>query len=162
MKKINVTEIGKLVISVIVCQMAGVIGSAFTAPSIPTWYATLKKPPFTPPNWLFAPVWISLFFLMGISAFLVWRKGLGSRQVRIALTIFVVQLIFNILWSVVFFGFQSPLGGLIVISVLWVAILLTILKFLKVSRPAGFLLLPYISWVSLAALLNASIFLVNL
>jgi len=162
MKKTKAIEIGKLVISIIICQMAGVIGSVFTTPSIPTWYATLKKPSFTPPGWLIGSVWITLFFLMGISAFLVWRKGLNKQQVKIALTVFAVQLILNALWSVAFFGFQSPLAGLVVISVLWIAILLTILKFLKVSRPAGLLLLPYILWVSFAALLNTSIFAINL
>jgi benzodiazapine receptor len=162
MKKTKAVEIGKLVISIGICQMAGVIGSVFTTPSIPTWYATLKKPSFTPPGWLFAPAWITLFFLMGISAFLVWRKGLNNRQVKIALTVFAVQLILNALWSVAFFGFQSPLAGLMVISVLWIAILLTIIKFLKVSRPAGLLLLPYILWVSFAALLNTLIFTINL
>ena len=162
MKKTKAIEIGKLVISIIICQMAGVIGSVFTTPSIPTWYATLKKPSFTPPGWLIGSVWIVLFFLMGISAFLVWRKGLNNRQVKIALTVFAVQLILNALWSVAFFGFQSPLAGLVVISVLWIAILLTIIKFLKVSRPAGLLLLPYILWVSFAVLLNTSIFAINL
>ncbi len=162
MKKTRAIEIGKLVISIIICQAAGVMGSFFTTPSIPTWYATLKKPSFTPPGWLFAPVWITLFFLMGISAFLVWRKGLNNRQVKIALTVFAVQLILNAWWSAAFFGFKSPLAGLVVISVLWIAILLTIFEFLKVSRPAGLLLLPYILWVSFAALLNTLIFAINL
>jgi len=162
MKKTKAVEIGKLVISIGICQMAGVIGSVFTTPSIPTWYATLKKPSFTPPGWLIGSVWITLFFLMGISAFLVWRKGLNNRQVKIALTVFAVQLILNALWSVAFFGFKSPLAGLVVISVLWIAILLTILEFLKVSRPAGLLLLPYILWVSFAAVLNTLIFAINL
>lgn len=162
MKKTKAIEIGKLVISIIICQMAGVIGSVFTTPSIPTWYATLKKPSFTPPGWLIGPVWITLFFLMGISAFLVWHKGLNNRQVKTALIIFAAQLILNALWSVAFFGFQSPLAGLVVISVLWIAILLTIFEFLKVSRPAGLLLLPYILWVSFAAVLNTLIFAINL
>jgi tryptophan-rich sensory protein len=161
-EKTKAIEIGKLMISIIICQMVGVIGSVLTTPSIPTWYATLKKPSFTPPGWLIGSVWIALFFLMGISAFLVWRKGLNNRQVKIALTVFAVQLILNALWSVAFFGFKSPLAGLVVISVLWIAILLTIIKFLKVSRPAGLLLLPYILWVSFAALLNTLIFAINL
>jgi benzodiazapine receptor len=144
----------QLVISLIVCQFAGFIGSVFTTPAIPTWYVTLNKPSFTPPNWLFSPVWIFLFLLMGISAFLVWSKGWGNKQVKIALSIFAVQLILNILWSAVFFGFRSPLAGFIEIVILWMAILLTILNFFKVSKTAGLLLLPYILWVSFAAVLN--------
>ena len=162
MEKIKVIEIVKLVISIIICLLAGFIGSFFTAPAIPTWYATLNKPSFTPPNWLFAPVWTALFVLMGISAFLVWRKGLNNRQVKIALSIFSVQLILNILWSAMFFGLRSPIAGLIEIIILWVAILLTILIFFKISMTAGLLLIPYILWVSFAAVLNFFIWRLNL
>jgi len=151
----------KLVVSLGVCQIAGALGSLFTAPSIATWYVSLKKPVFTPPNWVFAPVWLTLFVLMGVAVFLVWRKGLRDSQPRRALTIFGVQLALNISWSGVFFSLQSPLAGLVVIIVLWVAILVTILSFLKVSRPAGLLLVPYIVWVSAATALNASIVIMN-
>ena len=161
MEKNRLIEIAQLVASIVICEFAGLIGSVFTTPAIPTWYATLRKPSFSPPNWLFAPVWITLFALMGVSAFLVWRRGLGDQQVKVALTIFVVQLILNILWSVIFFGLRAPLGGLIVISTLWVAILLTILNFFKVSTTAGLLLVPYILWVSFAALLNLFIWRLN-
>ncbi len=161
MERSKLAEIARVVASILICQGAGLIGSIFTTPAIPTWYATLRKPPFSPPNWLFAPVWITLFTLMGVSAFLVWRKGLGDPQVKVALSIFLVQLILNTLWSVVFFGLRSPLGGLIVISILWVAILLTILNFSKVSMAAGLLLVPYILWVSFAALLNLFIWRLN-
>ena len=151
-----------LVISILICQCAGFIGSLFTRPSIPTWYANLDKPPFTPPNWIFSPVWITLFLLMGISLFLIWRRGFAERKVRVALGIFGAQLIFNILWSVLFFGLRSPLAGLIVIAVLWAAIALTILYFLKLSKTASVLLLPYIVWVSFAAVLNFFIWWLNL
>jgi benzodiazapine receptor len=161
MDKSKLFDILKLVISLLVCQVAGLIGSAFTSPSIPTWYAAIKKPSFTPPNWLFAPAWITLYVLMGVSAFLVWRKGLGDSQVKIALSIFIVQLIFNILWSVVFFGLKSPLAGFVIIVILWIAILLTILNFFKISMAAGLLLIPYILWVSFASILNFSIFILN-
>jgi benzodiazapine receptor len=161
MEKIKVIDILKLVVSVIICLGAGFIGSVFTTPSIPTWYATLKRPSFAPPNWLFAPVWTTLFVLMGIAAFLVWRRGLNDPQVKIALGIFIVQLILNTLWSVMFFGLRSPLGGLIDISILWIAILLTILNFFKISTTAGLLLIPYILWVSFAAVLNFSIWRLN-
>lgn len=155
------SEIIKLVISIIVCQLAGIIGSIFTTPSIPIWYATLRKPSFTPPNWLFSPVWITLFIMMGLSAFLVWRKGLDFPGVKMALVIFCVQLLFNMLWSIAFFGFKSPRLGFIVIVALWLAILLTILSFLKISNLAGGLLVPYILWVSFAAALNFSIWRLN-
>ena len=161
MKNIKLTDIVKLVISIIVCQCAGLIGSLFTTPAITTWYATLQKPPFTPPNWLFAPAWITLYLLMGISAFIIWRRGLGNPQVKRALCLFVIQLVLNALWSVAFFGIESPLYGVIVIAALWVAILFTILKFFKVSSVAAALLLPYILWVTFAAVLNVSILVLN-
>ena len=161
MEKIKAIDILKLVLSIIICLGAGFIGSIFTTPAIPTWYATLKRPPFAPPNWLFAPVWTTLFVLMGISAFLVWRRGLNDPQVKIALGIFIVQLILNALWSVMFFGLRSPLAGLIDIAILWIAILLTILNFFKISTAAGLLLIPYILWVSFAAVLNFSIWRLN-
>ena len=151
----------KLIISIVACQCAGLIGSAFTTPAIPTWYAALEKPLFTPPNWLFAPAWITLYLLMGISASIVWQRGLDVPRVRTALIIFLIQLILNALWSVVFFGLESPLYGVIVIAVLWVAILLTIVKFFRISTLAGALLLPYIGWVTFAAALNISIFMLN-
>ena len=162
MKGIRLREISKLLVSIAICQVASVVGSVVTTPSIPTWYATLKKPWFTPPNWVFAPVWLTLFLLMGIAAFLVWRQSFRNREVRMALAVFTVQLILNVLWSVVFFGFRSPLAGLIVIGILGVAILLTLLYFFKVSQLAGFLLVPYIAWVSVAVALNTSILILNL
>jgi benzodiazapine receptor len=161
MKKSKLTDIVKLIISIIACQCAGLIGSLFTAPAIPTWYATLQKPPFTPPNWLFAPAWITLYLLMGISAFIIWRRGLDNRWIKRALIVFLIQLVLNALWSVVFFGLESPLYGFIVIAALWVAILLTILKFFKVSSVAAALMLPYVLWVTFAAVLNVSILVLN-
>lgn len=159
--RINPGDILKLFISIIICQIAGFIGSVFTRPSIQTWYTFLKKPSFTPPNWLFGPVWITLYILMGISAFIVWKKGLGADGVKLALGIFTIQLIFNTLWSIVFFGQQSIFGGLIVIIVLWILILLNIIFFFKVSIVAGLLLIPYIVWVSFASLLNTYIYILN-
>ena len=154
-------DILKLIISLVLCQLAGVLGSVLTGPSISTWYATLKKPSFAPPNWLFGPVWITLFVLMGIALYLVWRQGVASPEVRIGLLIFVIQLLLNIAWSAAFFALRSPLGGLVVIGLLWVAILLTIISFSRVSTAAGLLLAPYILWVSFAALLNASLWALN-
>ena len=154
-------DIIKLLISIVACQCAGIIGSIFTTPAIPTWYATLQKPSFTPPNWLFAPAWVTLYLLMGIAAFLIWRKGLEQKGVKSALVIFLVQLVLNALWSVVFFGLQSPLYGVVVILALWVVILLTIIRFFRLSTAAGSLMLPYILWVSFAAVLNVSILVLN-
>lgn len=152
----------KLVLSLAVCQLAGVIGSVFTSKSVSTWYPTLSKPSFNPPNWLFAPVWTILFILMGISLFLIWSRSLLAKEKRKkAMFIFGLQLIFNILWSVMFFGLKSPLLGFITIIILWILILLTIIKFFKISKAAGWLLIPYILWVSFAAILNFSILIIN-
>ena len=161
MERTRVRDIVEAVVAVLICQGAGLIGSVATFPSIPTWYASLEKPFFNPPNWLFGPVWIALYTLMGISAFLVWRKGIRDRQVKVALGIFVAQLILNSLWSIVFFGLHSLLGGLIVILPLWVAILLSIVTFYRISKTAGVLLIPYILWVSFATLLNFSLWQLN-
>jgi tryptophan-rich sensory protein len=154
-------DVVKLVVSLVACQFAGAIGAIFTTPAIPTWYATLQKPSFSPPNWLFAPAWITLYLLMGVAAFLIWRQGLAQKGVRAALVIFLVQLVLNALWSVVFFGLQSPLWGVVVIIALWIAILITIIKFFKLSTAAGSLMLPYILWVSFAAVLNVALFMLN-
>ncbi len=154
-------NIVKLVTSLIVPLGAGLIGSIFTTPAIPTWYAALNKPAFTPPNWLFAPAWTTLYVLMGIAAFLVWRTGLANWQVRGALIMYLIQLVLNVLWSVVFFGLRSPLYGVVVIILLWLAILLTILSFRKVSRAAALLLVPYLAWVIFAGALNIAVWLLN-
>jgi len=159
MKIINIL---KLVASIILCQLAGFIGSLATIPSIPTWYESLKKPFFNPPNWIFGPVWAGLYALMGVSLFIAWQRRRDNSQVKIALVFFFLQLILNTLWSVAFFGLRSPLLGLIDIVLLWIAILLTIQKFFKVSRTAGLLLIPYILWVSFAVLLNVSLWILNL
>jgi tryptophan-rich sensory protein len=157
----KINDILKLVASVILCQVAGFLGSLFTTPAIPTWYATLKKPFFNPPNWIFSPVWISLFILMGISLFFVWRRP-DHPKFKIAFIFFFVQLILNILWSAAFFGLRAPLLGLMDIVLLWIAILLTIQNFLKISKFAGVLLFPYLIWVSFATLLNFSLWILNL
>jgi benzodiazapine receptor len=154
-------DIVKLVVSIVACQCAGLIGSVFTTPNIPTWYAALEKPFFTPPNWLFAPAWITLYVLMAVAAFLVWRKGLGEEGVRCALIVFLVQLVLNALWSVVFFGLHSTLWGMVVILALWVAILVTIIKFFRLSVAASSLMLPYILWVSFASALNIAVWVLN-
>lgn len=144
----------KLLFSVVFCEAAGILGSVFTVPAIPTWYASLKKPGFSPPNWLFGPVWTLLYALMGISAYLIWTQGIEKQAVRNALFLFVLQLVLNILWSFFFFKLQSPTHALVEIIFLWLMILLTILSFLSLSKTAALLLLPYLFWVSFATLLN--------
>jgi benzodiazapine receptor len=155
------SNITKLIISIVICQLAGVIGSFFTMDAIPVWYDTLAKPSFNPPSSVFGPVWIFLYLLMGISLFLVWKEDLKNKQVKTAFMIFMIQLVFNAAWSIVFFGMRSPVGGLIVIVILWILILITTLKFLKISKTAGMLLVPYLLWVTFAAILNYSIFTLN-
>ena len=154
-------EILKLAISILINLLAGFIGSIFTNRQIPTWFATLKKPSFSPPNWLFGPVWTALFILMGVSLFLIWRKGLNYPSVKIALIIFGIQLLLNILWSFLFFAQRAPLAGFIEIIILWVLILMTILTFYPISKTAAILLLPYILWVSFASILNFSLWRLN-
>jgi tryptophan-rich sensory protein len=133
------------------------IGGLFTAPSIGTWYATIRKPTWTPPGWLFGPVWTLLYAMMAVSAWIVWRKvGFGT-----ALVVFAIQLALNGIWSPVFFGAHAIGGGLVVIVALWCAIAATILVFWPVSVLAAMLLLPYIAWVSFATALNAAIWRLN-
>lgn len=151
----------KLAASLGASYLAAFIGSVFTTPNVPTWYAWLERPFFAPPDWVFAPVWTALFTLMGISAYLVWREGLADPKVRAALSIFVLQLAVNASWSAAFFGLRSPPAGLAVIIVLWVLIALNIQKFRAVSRTAAALLLPYLIWVSFAAVLNFAIWRLN-
>ncbi len=154
-------KIGRLMAAIVICQLAGVIGSIFTVQSIPSWYATLVKPSFAPPNWLFGPVWLTLYMLMGISLYLVWGKGFEKKENKTALYIFATQLALNALWSVVFFGLKSTLYGLVIIIVLWVAIAATIISFYKISKKAAWLLVPYIAWVSIAMILNFYIWNIN-
>ena len=157
----NWQDIIKLIVSIVACQAAGAVGAVFTTPAISTWYRSLKKPGFVPPNSVFGPIWITLYVLMGIAVFLVWRQGLGSGGVLPAFIVFWVQLVLNLLWSVVFFGLKSPAGGLVIITLLWIAILISIILFFGISAVAGGLLIPYIIWVSIAANLNFRIWRLN-
>jgi benzodiazapine receptor len=151
----------KLVFCLFACFVAGSIGSIFTMPAIPTWYASLSKPFFNPPNFIFGPAWTTLYILMAVSAFLVWQKGLSDEKVKDALAWFAVQLALNSFWSIAFFGLRSPIAGLVVIILLWSAILMTILRSSKISELAAWLMVPYILWVSFAAVLNLSILILN-
>lgn len=154
-------DYSKLIISVTVCELVGLLSAPFTIASIPTWYAGLIKPSFSPPNWIFAPVWTILYFLMGISVCLVWRNGIKNKEIKTAIYYFSSQLLFNFLWSVIFFGLHLPLAAFIDIIALLIAIVLTMIKFSKISKSAFYLLMPYLLWVGFAAVLNGSIILLN-
>lgn len=151
----------KLIVSIGISLAAGVIGSIFTTPAIPGWYATLQKPFFTPPDWVFGPAWTTLYILMGIALFLVWDKGSQVRKVKLGMGVFGVQLVLNFLWSVLFFGLQNPFYALMEIAFLWLAILLTIIVFYGIDRRASLLLIPYILWVSFASVLNYFVWMLN-
>ena len=158
----RLNNIVKLIIALIICQLAGLVGSMFTSPSLYTWYVYLEKPSFTPPNWLFSPVWVILFVFMGIALYLLWKNSLKERAVRVALVWFGGQLGLNILWSIIFFGLKTPFLAWLEILLLWVAILVTIIKAIKVSKVAAVLLVPYFGWVSFAAVLNFYIWALNI
>jgi tryptophan-rich sensory protein len=150
-----------LLISIVICNLAGALGSIFTARTVDTWYIELVKPSFNPPSWVFGPVWTTLYILMGISLYLVWidRKKKFKKP---ALTVFGIQLALNALWSILFFGLQSPFYAFIEIIFLWAFILASIYYFYKISKPAAYLLIPYIAWVSFAAILNFFIYYLNI
>ncbi|MCX6720609.1 MAG: tryptophan-rich sensory protein [Candidatus Staskawiczbacteria bacterium] len=177
-------NIVKLLVSIIICELAGVAGAVFTTPEIANWYTALNKPSFNPPSWIFGPVWTTLFVLMGISLYIVWNKKFevsekvkfknvrawnklsqklfdGQWQKANIIIIFIIQLVLNVLWSYIFFGAHSPAWAFFELLMLWVAIVYTIVNFYRVSKIAAWLLLPYILWVSLAGVLNLSIWLIN-
>jgi len=145
--------------------MAGVIGSIFTRTSIPKWYSALAKPALTPPNFIFPIVWTILYILMGIALYLVWTSSIrysqDNKKRRTAIKYFLIQLVLNALWSILFFGLESPISGLVCIVALWLFVLLTIDKFYTISRKASYLLVPYILWITFAAYLNLMIFVLN-
>lgn len=182
--KVNKNKLIKLFVSIIICQLAGAIGAIFTTPEIGAWYVTLNKPSFNPPNWIFGPVWSFLFLLMGISLYLVWEKRfavevsekeeklktwnpfsrklwVGSWREENAIIIFFLQLFLNILWSIIFFAMHLPVVAFFEILMLWFAILYTIINFYRISKPASYLLIPYILWVSFATVLNYFLWILN-
>lgn len=145
----------RLVGFIFLCQSAGLIGSIFTFNSVNTWYLTLEKPFFNPPSFVFGPVWTFLYFLMGVSLYLVWGKK------KTDLKWFWIQLVLNTTWSIIFFGLKNPLLAFIIIIFLWISIIQTIKSFKKVNKNASYLLYPYLTWVSFASILNLSIVILN-
>ena len=158
-------NIFKFVISIIVCESVGIIGSFFTFSSVTNWFSTLVKPWFTPPSWLFGPVWTILYFLMGLSLYIIWnsKAEILSKQKykKQFFILFGIQLILNALWSFLFFGLKSPIYGLIDILFLDVAVAITIMFAYRVSKYSAILLTPYMAWITFATLLNFEIVLLN-
>jgi len=149
-----------LLISILIVFSFGFIGSFFTTSSITNWYAFINKPLFSPPNWIFGPVWTLLYILMGVSAFLIWQKR-DNLKTKPALIFYGIQLILNALWSIIFFGMHNPGLALLEIVILWLFILITLIKFYKINKTAGLLFIPYLAWVSFASILNYAIWMLN-
>lgn len=157
----KISSLIKLIAAIILCEAAGAIGSLFTAPKVATWYMTLNKPAFTPPGSVIGLVWTVLYFLMGVSLYLLIVEGERGAKVAPALSIFALQLALNVLWSFLFFGLESPFIGFLGIVVLWIAVALTIHQSWQISRRAAYFLIPYILWVSFAGFLNFIIWILN-
>jgi tryptophan-rich sensory protein len=150
-----------LIVALAIPLLVGGIGGIATAQAIPTWYQGLEKPAWNPPAWVFGPVWTSLYILMGIAAWLVWRMGWDVPRVRIALGVFALQLLFNLLWSLIFFGWQRTGLALAEIILLWFLVGITTLRFFSLKPLSGIMMAPYWLWTSFAAVLNASIWWLN-
>jgi translocator protein len=151
----------KFIISLLIPLAVGFVSGLFTRNSVDTWFTTINKPWFNPPSWVFGPVWTLLYLLMGVAMWLVWKHKGDETQKKRALYLYAVQLVFNFFWSIIFFHFHEPGWAFAEIMALWVLILLTIFAFAKVNKTAAWLLVPYISWVSFAAILNYTIWRMN-
>ena len=151
-------KISRIAIVVIICLAVGYLSGMVTRASITTWYPTLVKPSFNPPNWIFAPVWTSLYVMMGVAAGLIWNQ-ITTQKVAVtkALQIFAIQLILNALWSYLFFGLHNLMLATIEVVLLWLMIFETYSQFAKINKTASYLMLPYLAWVSFASVLTASI-----
>ena len=151
----------KLIVSIIIPVAIGATAGFFTATGVDSWYQTINKPSWNPPSWIFAPVWTILYIMMGIALFLVWKSNNNEALKKRAMILFFVQLVLNFFWSFIFFDQQQPGWALVEIIAMGVAILLTIFAFAKVNKIAAWLLVPYISWVSFASILNYTIWKLN-
>lgn len=155
---IGVKDPMKLFGCIVLCNVAAVVGMLFTFSAIPTWYAHLAKPWFTPPSWLFGPVWILLYMLMGYALCLVWE---AKPKTGIAYKLFGLQLVLNAMWSIIFFGLKNPFAAFIEILALWATIALTACVFERISKKAAWLMIPYLLWVGFAAVLTFAVFVLN-
>jgi translocator protein len=153
-------QVIKLIISIALPLLVGAVAGMFTAKAVPEWYAGLNRPAFSPPNWLFGPVWTTLYLVMGISVFLVWKQS-PSDDRNISLIVFLVQLILNFAWSFLFFYFKLIGIALVEIVLLWFTIIIMIIQFYKVLPIAAYINIPYLLWVSFATVLNAAYYLLN-
>ena len=151
----------KLVIALAIPQLVAAAGAYYTVTGTGSWYQTIDKPSWQPPSWVFGPVWTTLYVLMGIAMFLVWKSNVPEKLKRRATILWGVQLLFNFLWSFLFFGQQQIFVALVEIVILWILILLTIFAFARVSKLAAWLLVPYIIWVSFATILTYTIWQLN-
>jgi tryptophan-rich sensory protein len=151
----------KFIMVVLIPLAVGGLAGIITSSSVSTWYQTLVKPAFNPPAWIFAPVWNALYLMMGVALFIILEKGKGNIFYKKALWFFGVQLFLNFLWSILFFGLHNPGLALVEIILLWISILFTHIYFFKISKLAARLLLPYLAWVSFAAILNFEIWRLN-
>ena len=142
--------------------MAGIVGSFFTFNSIQSWYSLLVRPEIAPPNWVFGPVWIALYTLMGISLYIILIKKTSRKKLSDAKAVFIIQLALNALWSIIFFGMRNPMLAFFEIILLWIFILLTFVKFYEIEKKAGYILIPYIIWVTFAMVLNYNIWMLNI
>ncbi|MFT3933454.1 MAG: TspO/MBR family protein [Chitinophagaceae bacterium] len=151
----------KLILSIVLTVGIGLLGGLFTAPEIQGWYAHINKPSWNPPNWLFGPVWTLLYVLMGIAFYKVWKTTTTADKKQWAIIIFIAQMALNFIWSYIFFNQHQPGWAFVDIVVLWLAIICTIIAFSRINSGAAWLLVPYISWVSFAAILNYVIWQMN-
>lgn len=155
-------KITRIISVVLTCMAIGYLSGMVTQSAITTWYPTLVKPSFNPPNWIFAPVWSMLYLMMGVAAGLVWNRiDFEKEAVKKALIFFIIQLALNALWSILFFGLKNPMLAGVEIILLWLMIYETYFLFSKISKTAGYLMLPYLAWVSFATILNVSIWWLN-
>lgn len=154
------SDITKLIISILIPLVLGAIAGRFTAQAVPDWYASLNKPSFSPPNWIFGPVWTILYILLGISLYLIWKQ-IPSKERNNAILIFSIQLFLNFIWSFVFFYFNQIGLALIVIICLWLSIVLMLIRFFKIKPLAAYLNIPYLLWVTFASVLNTGYYILN-
>lgn len=157
----KIKKLSLLILSITICQLAGIVGSLFTFSSIPTWYATLTKPSFSPPNYLFGPVWVTLYTLMGIAIYRIIVKGFKNKKVVYATYVFAIHLVLNAIWSIIFFGAKQIGLALVEIIILWGMIIYLIRLFWKLDKISSYLMLPYLAWVSFASVLNFTLWMLN-